>query len=267
MEYLLLHIKDFLTGLDGNDWSSKAEYDHPIAKSVESGKFTFPKHKSSHNQKTRMTLATEDDHKEIGLEASEEPSFNAFYGDSMQPKVADWARKLDAATQRRTEVLAPENLERMWAIGRHYKEKINKVAKENGSLEPDGKMIGEVSPAGPIAQGKDSNNNKTKVFHDAEKGSSAKDMDSVTPDGNKSKLRRSSSTSDLKVEPEEKRLNTGASKGLLISEDFYSSDCSMCSGQHTHDVSGSGIHSDGSRLSKLRCRVSSFLFVRPLFSL
>jgi len=267
MEFVLLHIKDFLTGLDGNDWPSKADHDHPITESIEIGKSAFPKRKSSHSQKTHMTLATEDDDKEMVLEASEEPSFNAFYGDSMQPKVAGWARKLDAATQRRTEVLAPENLERMWAIGRHYKEKISKVAKEHGSLEPDGKMIGEVSTAGHIAQGKDASNNKTKVFHDAEKGSSAKEVDFVTPDGNKIKLRRSSSTSDLKVEPEEKRSNASAREGISSSEDIYSSDFGRCRGQHLHDVSGSGVHSDGLRLPKLRCRVSSFLFVLPLFFL
>lgn len=42
---------------------------------------------------------------------------------------ADWAQMLDAATQRRTEVLMPENLENMWARGRNYRRKQHKKAK------------------------------------------------------------------------------------------------------------------------------------------
>ncbi|CAK8571207.1 unnamed protein product [Lathyrus sativus] len=42
---------------------------------------------------------------------------------------ADWAQMLDAATQRRTEVLMPENLENMWARGRNYGKKSRKNAK------------------------------------------------------------------------------------------------------------------------------------------
>ncbi|XP_058761417.1 uncharacterized protein LOC131634811 [Vicia villosa] len=42
---------------------------------------------------------------------------------------ADWAQMLDAATQRRTEVLTPENLENMWARGRNYGKKSRKNAK------------------------------------------------------------------------------------------------------------------------------------------
>jgi len=42
---------------------------------------------------------------------------------------ADWAQMLDAATQRRTEVLMPENLENMWARGRNYGRETRKNAK------------------------------------------------------------------------------------------------------------------------------------------
>ncbi|KAI5397041.1 hypothetical protein KIW84_063024 [Lathyrus oleraceus] len=46
-----------------------------------------------------------------------------------QASSADWAQMLDAATQRRTEVLMPENLENMWARGRNYGKKSRKNAK------------------------------------------------------------------------------------------------------------------------------------------
>ncbi|QCD89392.1 hypothetical protein DEO72_LG4g336 [Vigna unguiculata] len=42
---------------------------------------------------------------------------------------ADWAQMLEAASQRRTEVLMPENLENMWARGRNYRRKQHKNTK------------------------------------------------------------------------------------------------------------------------------------------
>ncbi|XP_022135858.1 uncharacterized protein LOC111007705 isoform X2 [Momordica charantia] len=58
-----------------------------------------------------------------------------FQEEPLQLKHADWARVLNAATQRRTEVLMPENLENMWTKGRNYKKKENKIIKV-GDFEP-----------------------------------------------------------------------------------------------------------------------------------
>ncbi|KAM0887320.1 hypothetical protein ACQ4PT_029131 [Festuca glaucescens] len=49
------------------------------------------------------------------------------HGRTVLPRQADWALVLDAATERRSQVLAPENLENMWAIGRNYQKKMVKV--------------------------------------------------------------------------------------------------------------------------------------------
>jgi sorting nexin-13 len=49
------------------------------------------------------------------------------HGRTVLPRQADWAVVLDAATERRSQVLAPENLENMWAIGRNYQKKMVKV--------------------------------------------------------------------------------------------------------------------------------------------
>ncbi|TKV99388.1 hypothetical protein SEVIR_8G040000v4 [Setaria viridis] len=46
---------------------------------------------------------------------------------AIQPRQPDWAVRLNAATKRKSLVLAPENLENMWAIGRNYQEKMNKT--------------------------------------------------------------------------------------------------------------------------------------------
>ena len=58
-----------------------------------------------------------------------------FQDEPLQLRLGDWGRTLDAATQRRTEVLMPENRENMWTKGRHYKKKENKIIK-GGDFEP-----------------------------------------------------------------------------------------------------------------------------------
>ncbi|KAK7405284.1 hypothetical protein VNO78_06484 [Psophocarpus tetragonolobus] len=55
--------------------------------------------------------------------------YNTLHEESSQVKPADWALMLEVATQRRTEVLMPENLENTWTKGRNYKRKENKIIK------------------------------------------------------------------------------------------------------------------------------------------
>ncbi|XP_010912391.1 uncharacterized protein [Elaeis guineensis] len=52
----------------------------------------------------------------------------------IQPHAAEWAMILDAATKRRSQVLAPENLENMWTKGRNYKKKTATLMKAGTSL-------------------------------------------------------------------------------------------------------------------------------------
>uniref|UniRef100_A0A7C9E8S9 PX domain-containing protein n=1 Tax=Opuntia streptacantha TaxID=393608 RepID=A0A7C9E8S9_OPUST len=260
LEFVLLHVQEFLNGQDGDNQSSKPEHDHPGAEgSVDSSKSTVGRYKTSDDQLMNVPLVAKDDHGELTLKSSENLSSNAQHAESLHAK-ADWARVLDAATQRRTEVLAPENLENMWAIGRNYKDKINKSARE-----PDNRMTVQLRPGSiPIAP------IKTKVSHDVGKASSSREMavsnqvddgSIFTADGNKSRLKRSNSTSDLKVEPEDKRANTGENKGLIISEDFYSPDIERLRGQqNSTDMSTSVIRADGSHFRKLRCRVIGAYF-------
>ncbi|WVZ54324.1 hypothetical protein U9M48_005139 [Paspalum notatum var. saurae] len=56
---------------------------------------------------------------------------------AIQPRQPDWAVSLDAATKRRSQVLAPENLENMWAIGRNYQKKMIK-AEHSSRLKVSG---------------------------------------------------------------------------------------------------------------------------------
>ena len=58
-----------------------------------------------------------------------------FQEEPLQLRHGDWGRALNAATQRRTEVLMPENLENMWTKGRNYRKKENKIIKV-GDFDP-----------------------------------------------------------------------------------------------------------------------------------
>ena len=115
IEYVLLAIKDDLNKVVvGCDQSSVG---------VHGDDSTSCKISSLNSQGTDLTLARIDDQKETYSDC------NRYEDESMQPRPADWARILEAATQRRTEVLAPENLENMWTKGRNYKKKENKYVK------------------------------------------------------------------------------------------------------------------------------------------
>ncbi|XP_021738500.1 uncharacterized protein LOC110704996 [Chenopodium quinoa] len=270
VEIILLQVKDYLTGLDGDDQPLKADNDQSVGEgSIGTDEAAFKRRKDLHNQETEMPQGERDVLRTLALEASSVPSSNLSYQEPVQPKVADWARVLDAATQRRTEVLAPENLENMWAIGRHYKEKINKSAKGHPPQVPDNKLVAPLAGSNFSDSAKEGSNKKKRVSPDVEKGSSLKSMafvreiedaNIITADGNKSRLKRSCSTSDLKVESEEKSPNIGVSQSLLISEDFYSPDFGKRSEQKKVDLSGSVIRAEGSHFPKLMCRVVGAYF-------
>ena len=99
---------------------------------------------SVNSQGTDLALVRIDDKKETYSDC------NRYEDESMQPRPADWARILEAATQRRTEVLTPENLENMWTKGRNYKKKESKHVKAGfqesipkGSLTTNSVLMGE----------------------------------------------------------------------------------------------------------------------------
>lgn len=152
---------------------------------------------------------------------------------------ADWAKAVEAATQRRTEVLMPENLEKMWAIGRNYKRKLQKSAPGIRAHEVTGSMSGSLDkknsliefpkhkpetftgsgdkaimqqPPRPPHSTQSSDLSidvlrRSYEVNDDEfpKGSSTpheqENVAAIASHENRSKLKRSSSTSDLKIAP------------------------------------------------------------------
>ncbi|XP_057445164.1 uncharacterized protein LOC130737420 isoform X2 [Lotus japonicus] len=196
---------------------------------------------------------------------------------------ADWAQMLEAATQRRTEVLMPENLENMWARGKNYKRKGNKKAKDHATDHslPDRNLAQETSVSKPgtyaVPEGKSSshplhtvgsdplinigNTTRSESSPDPEKELSF-GADHQVDEGNDIKdhtsskhtipLKRSSSSSVLGIQPH---------NGWSIVSEFYTPDLEK-RGEGLRGKSGSDmvVRREGLSVPKLRCRVMGAYF-------
>ncbi|XP_068654387.1 uncharacterized protein [Aristolochia californica] len=129
IEYIFLAMKHCGIGDDSNDGSvgSTAHYNDPSVAETHSGGNV-----ALQNQWRNNTLT------ERGRQDSQH---------NMHPPTADWARKLEAATQRRTQVLAPENLENLWSKGRNYHKK-RRYPVPTGTLEGSVKNVSGSSKSG-----------------------------------------------------------------------------------------------------------------------
>ncbi|KAI4295607.1 hypothetical protein L6164_035633 [Bauhinia variegata] len=208
--------------------------------------------------------------------------------ESLQVKPADWAQMLEVATQRRTEVLMPENLENMWTKGRNYKKKEKKNTKASfqdpptkipvpdNSL-PDKNLLSSKPGIHAVQEGKSmlppihamgsdpllnvGTTNASQSSQDPSKELSiergyrvgeVKDTNSLTSNGYKSRLKKSNSTSDLTIQ--------AVKEGPIISE-FYSPDLE----RHTEGFRGKSasdmvIRREGQLVPKLKCRVMGAYF-------
>ncbi|XP_048134512.1 uncharacterized protein LOC115737202 isoform X2 [Rhodamnia argentea] len=213
--------------------------------------------------------------------------------ESKQPRAADWARVLEAATQRRTEVLMPENLENLWSKGRNYKKREAKkvkaavqesvgsgsvhsiptvdrkrgssIAGAGDSTRSEEKAIVELLPPSifdsPLDPENDSSSKeKQPLYGRGNREETIEDAANIGANDRRSRLKRSNSTSALKVEPETKKAFTGDSESAYIAE-FYSPDF----GSHSFDYkvkssSDMVFRSEGPRLPKLKCRVLGAYF-------
>ncbi|XP_023747566.1 uncharacterized protein LOC111895725 isoform X1 [Lactuca sativa] len=83
---------------------------------------------SSSIQKLEKTPSTSNIQKESSTTVNPSATMTSgpIQDESIPTRTSDWARVLEAATQRRTEVLQPENLENMWTKGRNYMKKSQK---------------------------------------------------------------------------------------------------------------------------------------------
>ncbi|GAB2252764.1 hypothetical protein Droror1_Dr00005611 [Drosera rotundifolia] len=296
-EYIFLSGMNIFKGMGSVD-NCVPQPSHPSPSgTVESHAQFLGKHEVSHSLQTTSRQADSQNAGEKSLDVSETPAYKASFDRTWQPHTADWARVLDAATRRRTEILAPDNLENMWARGRHYKDKLNNAsggsqvtginslgnhdtserkepvsaAVENRTSQKGGNVKARVKlpPASDyIPELKDTTYKEIKQLEDLEKdltgGPRMVEVDNtndITAIRNKSRLKRSNSTSALINESGEKSTNLNGSKGLIVSEQFFSPHFGRNNVEPRADVaSGSVIRTEGSQFRKLRCRVIGAYF-------
>ncbi|XP_010548043.1 PREDICTED: uncharacterized protein LOC104819594 isoform X2 [Tarenaya hassleriana] len=187
---------------------------------------------------------------------------------TIHPHSAEWARVLEAATQRRTEVLAPENLENMWAKGRNYKKKDYKKSlkqKDHASMSrtstgSEGKAIARLPPRSSVDN--QLHVRQAQLAEDFNKSSSFEGNsciyeDDPASDGSKIRLKRSNSTSDLKGHRE----TTQGHEGSTITE-FFTTDFVNHNEKYTSDKKSPNIflHKEGQHSPKLKCQVRGAYF-------
>ncbi|KAM7474944.1 hypothetical protein LguiB_022187 [Lonicera macranthoides] len=238
IEYILEFIKEeFNWGGDGQSPNvNDHNHDHAVAaEHLKTDEAVSEQIAPIYDRGNDIKLARFDNQGDLSFDALGKPLSNTTYYEDTQPH-ADWARVLEAATQRRTQVLTPENLENMWCKGRHYKEKLQ-----------DNKMVHlEQAPS-------------KEPYFDQVCSDKYEDITSSVTDGNKSRFKRSSSTSDLKAQPIMGRVFTRESAGPNISE--FCTDI----GRHgelksVKSTSDTMLCSEGQQFSKLKCRVKGAYF-------
>ncbi|KAL5788433.1 hypothetical protein ACOSP7_005382 [Xanthoceras sorbifolium] len=279
IEIILLHM---------NDDNTKDVGGYQSAGRTHNGDSTLRKFSSLNTEGSDMTLVKLSNQKETSLDYNTNPE------DPLYMRSAEWAQMLEAVTQRRTEVLTPENLENMWTKGRNYKRKEQKSVKP-GFQDPLVKSLGTKSAMPTSYKGKEMLTNRTglsagtddktfmqlppglnldaqsgtQLYQNFDKSSSfdgtcavdvLEDTNNLGADGNKSRLKRSNSTSALKVQPDVKKAFTGEGEGPIIAE-FYSPDI----GKHIEKYTGKSasdiiLRSEGQHIPKLRCRVMGAYF-------
>lgn len=266
------------------------------------GKYTA----DSTSKKNSPVSTDESDMNSLKLSNQKEKSFDCETNpeEPLHLRSTEWAQMLEAVTQRRSEVLTPENLENMWTKGRNYKKKDQKKLKlgsmgqlvqSSGAecvMPPAVNMQKELPTnrtglsAGaadktdkllitPDAQSGDNNelgehleqsiNNALSVVEERYTDDLLEDSTNMGADGSKSRLKRSNSTSALRILPGAKKAFTGEGGGPIIPQ-FYSPDFI----KHIDNYKGPSasdivLRNEGHNILKLRCRVS-FIFIH-FFSL
>ncbi|KAL3597279.1 hypothetical protein D5086_008916 [Populus alba] len=293
LELILLSIKD--------DNPKDTVGDQP-AESVHNADSTLRKDPSVNSQRTGIVDNKRDDQGTDKTSSKIDDRGEMYFDhdsqqDHMQPHPAEWARMLEVATQRRTEVLTPENLENMWTKGRNYKMKEKKKVKAgvqqsmakslvtgiatesnlgkdmlmNANLifkELDEKAIGRLTPRLSLdtltshenKDGRQSTHDGCQElsFEGTHVGGELENASNLSLNEKRGGLKRSNSTSALETLSDKNNAFTGDGGGSIISE-FYSPDFHR-SADHAAKVSNMVISSEGPHSPKLKCRVMGAYF-------
>ncbi|KAK3005187.1 hypothetical protein RJ639_016429 [Escallonia herrerae] len=272
IEYILLAVNDEGNKKAGDDQSHNAagQSEDWSQKDEASSK----NNESSHVQGTDMIYNARD---LVSLGTSGDSVSKTVLNDEpVHTRPAEWARILEAATQRRTEVLMPENLENMWTKGRNYKKKAQKnaamptvgVGKDLAMQKPEASSRAEdkalmLLPPRPHPDSLSTDPENSGLILSQDINSYVDDLEdtaSTVASGNIIRLRRSNSTSDLNIHVKTETTFPTKGDGPLISE-FYTADFSRH--EEVQSIKSSSdivLRSEGQHVPKLKCRVIGAYF-------
>lgn len=186
------------------------------------------KNGSSNSQKNDKVLSTTNDQKEAVLNP---PGTNLSGSVQDEPtRSSPWARVFEAATQRRTEVLQPENLENMWTKGRNYKKKSQKKT----ALE-----------------------NKNGINENSNDLPREPNVDPAELTDENTKMERTDSASDLNSQNQNQ-------VGETIISEFYSANIGGENDVHNVNITSDKVKRTEGYVPKLRCRVRLFCKILPV---
>ncbi|OAY79943.1 hypothetical protein ACMD2_23123, partial [Ananas comosus] len=170
IEYIFLSNKHNNGGLGDSDRSSHAtasvSHDHPVSKGDVRGSQPESKHTSS-IQSSDLTLVKSSGESKLTSSEHGNPKSNDASESHIQQRPADWAMVLEAATKRRSQVLAPENLDNMWTKGRNYQKKtvnLLKAEKSSGLVRSPG--VGTITHTGTTEKDSLTNLNERITYID-----------------------------------------------------------------------------------------------------
>ncbi|CAN4112292.1 unnamed protein product [Withania somnifera] len=283
IEYIFLAYNDEGCKESRNDKSTKAESHNrnqgAPADTVKSSESDHKQKEPTKSQLTDVSLCQYDHRRDLSSTNAGNSISGLIQDEANHPRPRDWARVLEAATQRRTEVLIPENLENMWTIGRNYKKKLQKKSASGGVQAPgvkvtvsSGKDVGKELPTQKsevVMMMEDKpHDQRSHSLHLSElkkeapsKGGVAYDVDNasaIVAYEAKTRLKRSNSTSDLIIQQNSEDLFMSKGGGSIISE-FYSAEYrnAVPSAMSASDVV---IRGEGHHSPKLKCRVLGAYF-------
>ncbi|KAL6546067.1 hypothetical protein OROGR_009941 [Orobanche gracilis] len=259
----------------------------------QSSESDLKKNTPSNNQRTNLPLPHLDNKRKLESGSSGDILTSTVADGSTETGHAEWAKVFEAATQRRTEVLMPENLENMWTIGRNYKKKFQKKAvpgchasEINGSFAPKD-LVDKVAQQRPETYIRIEDNlsmqlpprpqqdtrptdlrtddlsssqelkkgvfrKESSSFHELDNPAAAVSRE------NKYKLKRSNSTSDLKIQPNLEDMLVSKASAPIINE-YYSADMNKLNVHGLTSSSDMVLRREG-YAPKLRCRVVGAYF-------
>ncbi|KAL3614167.1 hypothetical protein CASFOL_042241 [Castilleja foliolosa] len=279
IEYIILayndeefkYTTDQSPNVDGRNYQQKT----PTGEQSQNSESDLRINTPSDNQETSLALA-QLGYKRKKLEKGGSVTVLAMQDETIETGHAEWVKVNENRTQRRTEVLMPENLENMWTIGRNYKKKLEKKAEVTGvvnspfstkNMASEDKVSMQLPPRPQQDALSSSQELNKEVFR---KGISAfPELENTAAAAaaaaaaavsreDKSKLKRSNSTSDLRIQPKLDDMLVSRGNAPIINE-YYSVDVNKLNVHSKSSSSDIVVRREG-HAPKLRCRVVGAYF-------